>query len=97
VKEVEQKEIAAIGARILYKKRLASLRRWSLAADVLALTIPIGYMVFRFTAEGTPLAGGVENVWELLTTALLIIIAIKMVYRWSGRGFNWGRVLSSLP
>jgi hypothetical protein len=41
-------------------------------------------MVFRFTAKGTPSAGGVENVWELLTTALLIIIAIKMVYLGQG-------------
>jgi len=91
--DVEQKEIDAIGARILHKASLSRLRRWSTVADVLALAVPIVYMTFRYLAKGTPLAGGVENLWELLAAALLVIIVIKLVGRWPDKAEQHSRLI----
>jgi mobilome CxxCx(11)CxxC protein len=79
---IRQKRFDSLAAKHLHVKRRDRLNWWSRLADFLALGVPISYFAFRLIARGTSWQWLAEISWEILATALLVLVALKMNYRW---------------
>lgn len=83
---IRQKKLDQLAAKHVHGRRQTRLNRWSLGVDFVALAVPVFYFVPRLLAKGTQYEGAVEIVWELLAAILLVLVIVKMVWRWNEKG-----------
>lgn len=90
---IRQKKLDSLAAKHLHLKRLEWLNRWNQRVDFVALAVPIAYFTLRYLAKGTDYDRTVEIIWELLATALLVLVVLKMAYRWQEKGQRHSELL----
>jgi mobilome CxxCx(11)CxxC protein len=93
VDAIRQKKLDSLAAKHLHSGERLRLNKWSQAVDVLALGVPIAYFAVRYLAKDTAYHHWVEIIWELLAASLLVLVVIKMVYRWQERSQQHSELL----
>jgi len=92
-KKVTQKKIDAICARILHENRLSNLKNSTWLVDVLAFSVPVGYMPFRLFAKGTSFEAASEFIWIFAASILAVLSAVKMVSGWSEKSNKHSKLM----
>ncbi len=82
---IRQKRFDSLAAKHLHVKRRTRLNWWNRLVDLLALAVPVSYFVVRYLSKGTEWQWIADGVWEIVAAALLVLVIIKINYRWEER------------
>lgn len=80
--QIQQKRIDCLAAKHLHVRLLATLNKKQRLVDFLAIAVPLVYVPVRYLAKDTQYAAPVEIAWELLAAFLVVMVALKIVYKW---------------
>jgi mobilome CxxCx(11)CxxC protein len=82
---IKQKRIDSLAAKHLHVRLLSNLNKRQRLVDFLAIAVPLIYVPVRYLAKNTEYALAVETAWELLAALLVVLVVLKIVYRWQDR------------
>jgi mobilome CxxCx(11)CxxC protein len=86
--KIKQKELNALVAIQLHKKKIYSLQRINRIFECLCIAVPIFYFAPRFLAKSTSYAVYIDSFGEILAAILLVLAIIKLVNKWQDDEFN---------
>jgi mobilome CxxCx(11)CxxC protein len=80
--EIRQKKLDNLAAKYTHARRISKLNTLQRLVDFFAIGVPILYIPVRYLAKGTASSDRVEMAWELLAALLVLLVVLKIVFRW---------------
>jgi len=93
IKIITQKKLDSLGAKHLHVRARKKLNRYNLAADILAIAVPVLYFVPRYLLKGTQYGTYVEAGWECIAAVLIVLIVAKIACKWEERAQSHSKLL----
>jgi mobilome CxxCx(11)CxxC protein len=90
---IYQRRMDALATKHLHEYRCSSLNKLNLFVDLLAIGVPVLYLPVRYLAKGTSMGSLVESAWEILAGILLVLVIIKIIWRWQDKAAQHSKLI----